>query len=123
MEGADKKIGAVVAACQDAVSHHAAELTACFDEFDEDGGGIDIREFNKMCDAVIGKDLLTMDERISLFHHIEADVDGEHDEREDEIENGALFADAILKMASSPLATPAACRNYWASERQFDPIT
>ena len=44
----------LVAACQDAVSHHAAELTACFDEFDEDGGGIDIREFNKMCDAVIG---------------------------------------------------------------------
>ena len=61
-----------------------------------------------------------MDERLALFHQIEDDVDGDDDD-EDEIENGALFADALLA-TSCPLATPAACKHYWAEERLFDPI-
>lgn len=117
----DEAAKLLLAACQDAITTHAAKLAECFTKYDKDGGGsLDAREFSALVEDVVGRDALTMDERLALFHKIEDDVDG-NDDDDDEIENGLLFADALLA-TTCPLATPAACKNYWAEDREFEPL-
>ena len=118
----DAAAALLVDACAAAVADHAARLSACFVEFDADGaGGLDVDEFNNLCDAVLGRDVLPPEARLALFQQIEEEVEDGAGDVDGEIENGALFADSILA-TSCPLATPAACRNYWAEERRFDAI-
>ena len=104
----------LMAAYNDALLRHKAELTKAFYKFDEGREGMSLEEFRDLLKWSIGlyrMEIMSDEEISDIYHHIEELADEDDDDAN--IDEGENFAAAVIT-CDIDLSYAKFCRNHWS---------